>query len=159
MRSLWTFLLAFTALYAGHLALRDSDAGLAFINAVTVLPASWLLQTGWPAEGVRAVGERLAWPGGSLGLSAGCDGFEVMTVFAAGVLVAPLSAARRALLLLLGIGLLWALNQARVLALVYAYRHERGWFDALHSLWAPLLLVAAAFALYRTALSVWRPAA
>ena len=38
----------------------------------------------------------------------------------------------------------FALNQARVVALFYAYRHDRAWFDALHGYVGPLLLIAAA---------------
>lgn len=39
-------------------------------------------------------------------------------------------------------------NQARVLALFYAWRHDRGWFDALHGTLLPLMMVAAAAAIF-----------
>ena len=46
----------------------------------------------------------------------------------------------------LGIVLVYLLNEARVLALFYAYRSDRALFDLLHSVVAPVVLIAAAAA-------------
>jgi len=150
------FVVLYGLLHLAYVALRGSGAGLALIDRVTVVPVAWLL--GWlaPGEGVSATGPRLTWQGGSIGLRNGCDGFEVFILFAAAAMVAPLSAGRRLTLLFAGCAALWALNQGRILALYASFRHQREWFDGLHTVWGPLVLVALGTALYVWALWRWQ---
>ena len=73
----------------------------------------------------------------------------------AAALVAPLSAVRRLALLLAGCAALWALNQGRIIALYASFRHQREWFDGVHTVWGPLVLVISATAIYVWALWRW----
>ena len=149
------FLVFYGLLHLAYVGLRGSERGLALIDGMTVAPVARLLDWMAPGAGVSAEGPRLAWSGGSLGLRNGCDGFEVFILFAAAALVAPLSAVRRLVLLLAGCAALWALNQGRILALYASFRHQRDWFDGVHTVWGPLVLVACATAMYVWALWRW----
>jgi exosortase/archaeosortase family protein len=142
------FLLIYGSLHWAYQSLRSSVFDPWFIHTLTVAPAAALLDGLWPADLVRAIGPRLAWPGGRLTLLAGCDGFEVMSLFVAAVLVADLSWRRGLVALVAGCVAVWALNQARIVALYWAFRYEREWFDAIHTLWGPLLLISAVAAVY-----------
>jgi exosortase/archaeosortase family protein len=150
------FALLYGLLHLAYVGLRGSGAGLALIDRVTVAPVAGLL--GWlaPGAGVSADGPRLAWAGGSLGLRNGCDGFEVFILFAAAALVAPFGVGRRLALLLCGCLALWALNQGRIVALYASFRHQREWFDGMHTVWGPLVLLASATAMYVWALWRWQ---
>jgi exosortase family protein XrtM len=158
----WLRLALFLALYAllhwAYQSLRESRFDPWFIHTLTVQPAAGLI--GWlaPLDGVGAEGARLVWPQGRLTLRAACDGFEVMSLFIAAVLVADIGWRRGLLLLLGGCTLVWALNQLRIAALYWAFRYERDWFDAIHTVWGPLLLVACVAACYAAGLG-WRPSA
>jgi exosortase/archaeosortase family protein len=153
------FLLIYGSLHWAYQSLRSSVFDPWFIHTLTVAPAAALLDGLWPADLVRAIGPRLAWPGGRLTLLAGCDGFEVMSLFAAAVLVADLSWRRGLVALGVGCVAVWALNQARIVALYWAFRYEREWFDAIHTLWGPLLLISAVTALYAWAVMKPKPGA
>jgi exosortase/archaeosortase family protein len=142
------FLLIYGSLHWAYQSLRSSVFDPWFIHTLTVAPAAALLDGLWPADLVRAIGPRLAWQGGRLTLLAGCDGFEVMSLFVAAVLVADLSWRRGLVALGAGCVAVWALNQARIVALYWAFRYEREWFDAIHTLWGPLLLISAVTAVY-----------
>jgi exosortase/archaeosortase family protein len=153
------FLLIYGGLHWAYQSLRSSAFDPWFIHALTVSPAAALLDGLWPADLVRAVGPRLAWPGGRLTLLAGCDGFEVMSLFVAAVLVADLSWRRGLFALVVGCAAVWALNQARIVALYWAFRYQRDWFDAIHTVWGPLLLISAVVAIYAWAVMKPAPAA
>ena len=142
------FLLVYGGLHWAYQALRSSAFDPWFIHALTVSPAAALLDGLWPADLVRAIGPRLAWPGGRLTLQAGCDGFEVMSLLVAAVLVADLSWRRGLVALVLGCAVVWVLNQARIVALYWAFRYEREWFDPIHTVWGPLLLIGAVGLMY-----------
>lgn len=162
VRATWPAVVAFIAAYGMlqwlYAQMLGHATGLAWIDQVTVRPAAWALGLLLPADGVVAAGLRLVWSQGSLGLRAGCDGFEVITLFAAAAVIAPLQWSHRMLLLLLGCSVLWAFNQTRIWALYAAFRHQRDWFDAIHTLWGPLWLVLVGALLYALALRFLRPA-
>lgn len=153
------FLLIYGGLHWAYQSLRSSALDPWFIHTLTVSPAAALLDGLWPADLVRAIGPRLAWPGGRLTLLAGCDGFEVMSLFVAAMLVADLSWRRGLVALVIGCVLVWALNQVRIVTLYWAFRYEREWFDAIHTVWGPLLLISAVVAMYAWALMKPAPAA
>jgi exosortase/archaeosortase family protein len=150
------FLLIYGVLQWAYQSLRVSRWDPWFIHTLTVRPAASLI--GWfaPADGVLAMGPRLVWPGGRLTLLAGCDGFEVACLFVAAMLVAEVSWRRGLMALMLGCLAIWALNQFRIAALYGAFRYRQDWFDAIHTAWGPLLLIAAVASIYAWALD-WRP--
>lgn len=142
------FVALFLGLQAAWRQLGTGDAVDWLIVRATVAPSAALI--GWllPHDHVWAQGPRLAWPDGRLQLEAGCDGFEVLALFVPAVLVAPIGWRRGVAMLLVGTALIWALNQARLLALYLAFRHWHEIFDPVHAVWAPLLLLGATFAFY-----------
>lgn len=150
------FLAIYGGLHAAYQALRESPLDPWFIHELTVRPASGFIGWLWPMDGVSAAGPRLVWPQGRLTLLAGCDGFEVMSLFVAAMLVAEVSWRRGLPFLLAGCIGIWALNQVRIAALYWAFRYERSWFDAIHTAWGPLLLILCVAALYAWAIE-WTP--
>lgn len=146
------FLVLYGLLHWGYQSLRSSSLDPWFIHSLTVAPAAALIDWLVPADGVQAVGPRLVWPEGRLTLLAGCDGFEVMSLFVAALLACDVAPRRCLAALAAGCLTIWALNQARIAALYGAFRHEREAFDALHTLWGPLLLIAATALIFRWAL-------
>ncbi len=153
------FLLVYALLQGLHLALRDSVWHALLIDTLTVLPAAALIDLFLSQDEVVAAGPRLRWPGGTLSLATGCDGLEVITLYVAALFAAPIDARRTAWGLLGGVLALWALNQVRVLLLYAAYRHDRDSFDALHTVWGPLLLIVPAGLIFCAVLSTPWPAA
>lgn len=155
----WLRVALFICLYAvlewGYMTLRGSRFDALFIHWLTVQPAAGLIGWAFPADGVVPAGHSLQWPGGRMSLLAGCDGFEVMTLFIAAMLVAEVDWRRGAVGLLLGCIAIWALNLLRILALYASFRYAPGWFDSVHTVWGPLLLIGLIAALY--GLIVWWP--
>jgi exosortase/archaeosortase family protein len=56
--------------------------------------------------------------------------------------VSPVSWRRGLVMLALGSALIWLFNQCRLIALYAAFRYWRDGFDALHTVWGPLLMLA-----------------
>jgi len=152
------FLGIYALLQWAYQSLRSSSFDPWFIHSLTVAPAASLI--GWlvPADAVAAVGARLVWPGGRLTLLAGCDGFEVLALFVAAMLVADVDWRRGLVGLMLGCVAIWGLNQARIAALYLTFRYERPWFDAVHTAYGPLVLICAVAGIYALILG-WRPLA
>lgn len=145
-------LMLFAALYGAlqwaYQASRGAGAGRWLIDHLTVAPAAALIRALYPDDGVLAQGTRLVWPGGRMQLLAGCDGFEVLALFVPAVLVAPVSWRRGLAMLALGAALIWSLNQLRLLALYSAFRYWRDTFDALHTVWGPLVMLSIVFGFF-----------
>jgi exosortase family protein XrtM len=129
-------------------ALRGSVVEQWVIHWATVRPAALWINLLTPAIQVQAVDFALVAPGGGLNILNGCEGTEALFLLAAAFVAAPLSAARRRQGLLLGIVVVFVVNQLRILILFYAYRSDPGLFDPLHGTVTPIgvvLLVAAYF--------------
>jgi exosortase/archaeosortase family protein len=141
------FALIYALLQFGYQSMRDSP-GSWLIDRVTVVPAAALIDGFFPSDGVVAQGNQLQWPLGRLRLLAGCDGFEVLTLYLAAVLVAPVSWRRGLLMLAAGTALIWVMNQGRIVGLYLAFRHWREGFDVLHTVWGPLVMIAVVFAFF-----------
>ncbi|EHR69820.1 Transmembrane exosortase (Exosortase_EpsH) [Burkholderiales bacterium JOSHI_001] len=137
------FLVLFLALQAGYSSGRGGALERLVIDQATVRTAAALIDTLSPELQVRADGPRLRASGGGLNVLNGCEGTDVAFLLVAAMVVAPLSWRRRGAGLALGLPLVFALNQLRVLALFYAFRSDRTWFDLLHGAVGPLLLVLA----------------
>lgn len=112
------------------------------IHEATVKPAAALIRLLSPHIPATPVGASIKAPGGGLNILNGCEGTEVMFLLAAAFAALRLPWRRKLAGLALGLALVFMLNQGRILALFYAYRADRGLFDALHTLVLPVLLIA-----------------
>jgi len=135
------FLLIFTVLMLGWDASRGGAVERLVVHDATVRPAAWLANLLTPAVHVRAVGSSLRAPGGGLNILNGCEGVDALCLLVAAFLVAPLPRGARTSGLLRGIGLLYAVNQGRILLLFYAFRRDAALFATLHGTVTPILVV------------------
>lgn len=149
------FGLIYAALQWGYMTLRGSRFDPLFIQWLTVEPAARLVGWVFPVDRVVPVDHSLLWTNGRMSLRAGCDGFEVMTLFVAAMLVADVSWRRGVVGLGIGCLAIWGLNQLRILALYASLRYVPAWFDPVHTLWGPLSLIGLIAAMY--AVIVWGP--
>ncbi len=145
-------LLALAGLYvalqgAWQLA-RDTPLERLLIHEFTVGSAVTFINGLTPEVQARGVESTIRAEGGSINIRNGCEGTEIWFLLVAAM--AGASAGWRAKLLgmLAGAVLVFALNQARVLGLFYGLRYDRGLFDTLHTLLAPLFMVAGALLFY-----------
>lgn len=151
----WTLLwraVAFVVLFALMQTLYGAARGTwierLVIDQLTVQTAAWLIDVADSSVGVEPAGPRLRAPGGGINVLNGCEGTEVLFLMACAMLVAPQSMRARLTGLLVGGAVVFVLNQARVVALFYAFRSDKVVFDMLHGTVAPLLLIIAAAAFF-----------
>lgn len=139
-------MLVFLALFAAMQFLWNEARGTALERAVihgaTVGTATTLVNLITPRVGATADGPRIRAPGGGLNILNGCEGVEVLFLLVAAIATMPVSTRSRIAGIALGILFVFALNQARIVALFYAYRTDKAMFSLLHGTAAPVLLVA-----------------
>lgn len=144
---MWLTLLIFLGLFAvlqwAWGEARDTWIERVVIHEATVKPAAALVQWITPEANARPVAASIKASGGGLNILNGCEGTEVMFLLIAAFAAVRLSWRQRLTGLALGLGLIFVLNQARILALFYAYRNERSLFDLLHTTVLPAVLIAA----------------
>ncbi len=95
------------------------------IDRLTVQSAALVIDYASPELGVEPSGSRLKAPGGGINVLNGCEGMDVVFLITAAMLVAPISWRARLLGILCGTLVVLVLNQARVIALFYAFRRAR----------------------------------
>lgn len=151
------FMAAFFALQWAWGQARGTAIERLVIDHATVRPAVYLVNLISPKAAAYAEGSRLKAPGGGINILNGCEGTEVLFLLYAALLAAPL--AWRARVLGAGVATLFVyiLNQARIVALFFAYRSDAGWFDALHGMIAPLVLIACALLFFLYWLARYAP--
>jgi len=147
------FLCVFGLFELGYDACRGSSFEHWVIGDLTVAPTAALINALTPAAGVTALGNRLQALGGGLVILKGCEGVEVMFMLVAAFVAVNLPWRRRAAGLVLGLVWVFCLNEARLVALFYASRHDTALFNLLHGTVLPVVLVLAV-ALYVLA---WLP--
>lgn len=141
--SLVVFLAVFFVLQWAWGEARDTLIERLVIHEATVKPAAALVNFLTPAANARPVAASIKAPGGGLNILNGCEGTEIMFLLIAAFAAVRMDGRRRMLGLGLGLALVFALNQARILALFYAFRNERTLFDLLHTTVLPAVLIAA----------------
>jgi exosortase/archaeosortase family protein len=135
------FVALFVGLQLGWQALHGSAIERVVIHDLTVRPAAFLVNFLTPGAKARAVDFSIRASGGGLNILNGCDGMELLLMLLAGFTLAPLSAAVRVRAIVLGILFVFAVNQARILLLFYAYRADPRLFDTLHATITPIATV------------------
>lgn len=141
--SLVIFLGVFAMLQWAWSESRDTWVERLVIHEATVKPAAALVQAITPEANARPVAASIKAPGGGLNILNGCEGTEVMFLLIAAFAAVRMDWRQRLMGLAPGLSLIFALNQARILALFYAFRNERGLFDILHTTVLPAVLIAA----------------
>ena len=134
---------------------KDSALERLWIDTATVRTAVALINLVSPETHATAHGSRIKAPGGCLNVLNGCEGTDILFLLAAVFLAFPMPWRSRLAGLGLGVVLVFVLNEARILALFYAYRSDRALFDLLHTIVAPIVLIAAA-ATYFHAWTYWQ---
>ncbi len=108
-----------------------------------VAPAGYLIGMLTPHVRVVAMGHTLRRPGGGINIVNGCDGMETVFLLTAAFAAAPLTRSARLTGGLIGVLLVYALNQARILALFYSQDGHPELFEILHGFLAPLMMIVA----------------
>jgi len=146
--SLAIFILAYVLLQWGWIRAHGTWIEHLVVHDLTVAPAVAAIRSLTPEIAATARGASIRATGGGLNILSGCEGTEVVFLLLAALLAVRLPW-RIALPSALG-GILWIflLNQARVLALFYAFRADRASFDILHTTILPAVLVALAAAYF-----------
>lgn len=145
LRFAFVFMLAFFLLQWLYQALSDTAAYRFYIETLTVQPSAALIHLFAPADGVAAQAHRLVW--GSLSVLNGCDGAEAMELLITAFIAAAGSWHMRfsgIALGMLGMLLIYGLNQARIVALYFAVRHDQALFELIHGLVGSLIIIAVA---------------
>lgn len=135
------FLVLFALLQFGWQSLHGTSAEYVVIHDFTVRPAAAIVNSLTPSVGVRSVGFSLEAPGGGLNIENGCEGLEAFFLLFAAFIVSPMRGRYRLGGLALGMVLVFAVNELRIVALFYAARADRALFDPLHADVAPVLVV------------------
>jgi exosortase family protein XrtM len=139
LRFALTFLALFALLAGAFEALRGTAFERFVVEDLILKPTAWLIDTLTPAERVELVGRTLmSADGTSLRVVRGCEGVEMFLLLLAAILAYPSSARRRALGLLWGSILAYALSILRLMTLYYILRHRPNLWEALHGLILPL---------------------
>jgi exosortase family protein XrtM len=137
-----TFLAVFFGLHRLYAWAEGSSLERWVVETATVKMGAVLLNSLWPTLDVQALGSRLMSTQVRLNVLNGCEGVDVLFLLVAGLTVAPVNSRWRLIGLMVGLPLVFVLNQIRLLALFHALRHDKALFSLLHGTVAPLLLVA-----------------
>jgi exosortase family protein XrtM len=142
------FILLFILMQAGWQMVRDDAIGHFIRGTITVKPAVMMIHVLTPTIAASALGNQILATGGGLVIKIGCEGVEALFILIAGLL--SVSMAWRAKLsgILLGLILIYTVNEIRILILFYAFRADKALFQMLHGTIAPLALIAVAGLFY-----------
>lgn len=142
---LLVFVALFVAVFFGCEALYMQSRGTGFerifIDTLTVKPSAALINWFTPDEHVSAQGPRLVSPFARLSVLNGCEGTEAMFLLMAAISAFAAPWRHKLFGALLGIGLVYVLNQMRIVALYYSFRADKGLFDLIHGTLGPTLIV------------------
>lgn len=144
LRFAFRFAAAFFILQWAYQATAATVVQRFYIDILTVRPSAAVLQLLAPSDQVVALGHRLLWPGGRLSLLRGCDGTEALFLLLAAFVAMRMDWRQRLWGMAAGTLLIYLLNQARIVGLYFAVRHDRETFDLLHGLLGPLFIITAA---------------
>lgn len=147
------FFSVFVALQSAYNAARETWVERLLIDNLTVKSAALLINTLSPQAQAVPVGTRLKAPGGGINILNGCEGTEVLFLLVAAFIACPLTWRVRLVGLLCGTLLVFVLNQARILALFYAFRSDKALFDLLHTIVAPVVMIAIASLFFHACLT------
>ena len=130
-RRISLFLGAFLLLTLTEFRFRQ-ELGPLVNGLLTVRAGASLLALIVPQAGVHARGDWIESDQASIHVAQGCEGVDVMLMFAAATLALPLSWRRRAVVGLFGVLAIYLLNLVRVAGLWLCLRYWPTAFEAMH---------------------------
>jgi exosortase/archaeosortase family protein len=142
------FILLFILMQSGWQMVRDEAIGHFIRGTVTVKPTVMMIHVLTPAVSASAVGNQIVAPGGGLVIKIGCEGLEALFILIAALLSLGIAWRTKLLNILLGTGLIYIVNEIRILILFYAFRSDKALFQLLHGSIAPLALIGIAGLFY-----------
>lgn len=135
------FAAVFTTLELAWQSARGTALERFVIHTCIVRPAAALVDLATPDVHAAAVHFSLRATGGGLDILNGCDGLGALFLLAGAFAVVPMPWRLRLPGLLVGAAVVYVANQARILALFYAYRADHALFDTLHASVTPVALI------------------
>jgi len=142
------FLLVFTLLHVGYQASRGTVIERMVIDRATVSPSAFLINLLDSGERVVAEGHRLISPASRLSILNGCEGTESLFLMIAAIVAYTARWRQKAAGILAGVLLIYLVNQARIVGLWFALRHDRQLFAVMHGYIAPILIIIAGSLFY-----------
>jgi len=142
------FILLFILMQAGWQMVRDEGIGHFIRGTITIKPVVMLIHLLTPQIAASAVGNQILAPGGGLVIKIGCEGVEALFILIAALMSVTMAWRKKCLNILLGTGLIYIVNEVRILILFYAFRSDKALFQLLHGTIAPLVLIAIAGLFY-----------
>lgn len=144
--SLVRFALVFGAIFFllqwAYQGLADTGSYRFYIEQLTVRPSAYFIHIIAPHDGVIAQAHRLVWNGGRLSVLNGCDGAEAIQLMLAAFVASAVTWRTKLTGMAMGLLLVYVLNQARLIALYFAIRHDKAVFEIIHGLAGPLIIIA-----------------
>ncbi len=159
LRLLLLFLATFLVLQYGWEMSRGTALERVVIHDLTVQPSAWAINRIWPEAGVLAKEHRLVAPKGRLNILNGCEGLETLFLLVAAFVAYPFAWRARLLGIALGVGVVFVLNQARIILLWQAFKHDKAIFGMLHGTVLPLAMIAGCLAFFLVFLARHEPRA
>jgi len=148
------FAVVFATFQLGWQATRGTSLQRFVVHDVTLQVAAVLANRLTPGLKAQAVEYSLRAPGGGLNIVNGCEGTETLFTLWAAFTIAPLAWRLRLLGMLAGTVVVFAVNEARILTLFYAYRADHRLFDLLHGSVTPIVLILIVLAFFYAWLTV-----
>ena len=142
------FILLFIFMQAGWQMVRDDAIGHFIRGTVTVKPSVMMIHLLTPHIQASALGNQILAPGGGLVIKIGCEGIEALFILIAGLFSVTMAWRAKLSGMLLGLMLIYVVNEIRILVLFYAFRADKALFQLLHGTIAPLALIAIAGLFY-----------
>lgn len=147
----------FLLLQAILASLRGTALEQLLIHDLTVVPATALANRLDPALCAHADGTAMVAPAARINVVAGCDGSEAVLLIIVAVLSVWRGWKNAAVGLAMGLAIVYVANLLRLVALLLAAVYDRELFGLLHSLIAPVFVVAAAIGAFALWLTWCRP--
>lgn len=144
LRFAFVFLFVFIVLQFGYSANRGGIVEHLVIDIATVEPSTAAINLISPQEQAQATGHRIISPKGGLNILNGCEGTEGMFLLLAAMVAFNATWKHKLKGMLIGILLVYVLNQVRIVTLYFVAHHNRHWFDLLHGYIAPTLIIVLA---------------
>ncbi|MEO1201069.1 MAG: hypothetical protein AAFX10_00080 [Pseudomonadota bacterium] len=111
------------------------------VEQATVVPGTFVIGSLFPDEQPVARGDTIRSESVNMRVLRGCEGTELYLLLGAAILAFGAPWKQRLIALLIGGGIVFALNQARLLCLYVVVRDHFGIFQLVHVYIAPLVLI------------------